>query len=352
MIDGRVTEAPVLVTGVSGFIAAEIVRQLLVSGYRVRGTVRDPDRTRALGQVTGLPGAGERLELVEAELLSPHAFDDVVQGCEYVIHTASPYVIDVEDPQRDLVDPAVKGTNSVLEACLGSNALKRLVLTSSVAAITDRADGHLNTEADWNTRSSLTRNPYYYSKAVAERGAWDFMEANRPGFDLVVINPFYVIGPSLVPGVNTSHTFFTGFTNGRLPGILAIEWPFVDVRDAALAHLRAMETPGAAGRYIVAAESRSMRDVIDLLRANGWGERYKLPSISLDKGIGPPLSRLAANFQSPGTRSYLKTHLGGHMSFDNSKAREELGIVFRDVNQTILETMQDLERWGHLGKKR
>jgi dihydroflavonol-4-reductase len=95
-----------------------------------------------------------------------------------------------------------------------------------------------------------------------------------------------------------------------------------------------------------------MRDVIDLLRANGWGERYKLPSISLDKGIGPPLSRLAANFQSPGTRSYLKSHLGGHMRFDNSKAREELGIVFRDVNQTILETMQDLERWGHLGKKR
>lgn len=346
-----VTEAPVLVTGASGFVASHIVRQLLEDGYRVRGTVRNPDKAKAEGHLTGLPGATGRLDLVPADLLGPRAFDEPVLGCEYVIHTASPYVIDVDDPQRDLVDPAVTGTTSVLESCLAVGSVRRVVLTSSVAAITDQADGHLNTEHDWNTRSSLTRNPYYYSKTLAERAAWDFVENRGPPFDLVVINPFYVIGPSLVPGINTSHTFFTGFTNGRLPAVLAIEWPFVDVRDVAKAHVVAMENPAAAGRYIVAAESRTMRQVIDLLRANGWDDRYRLPTMSLDRGLGVALSRLVVGFQPPGTRSYMKNHLGGRMRFDNSKARDELGLGFRDVDQTILETMDDLERWGHLGKK-
>lgn len=352
MSSGQITEAPVLVTGASGFIAAEIVRQLLKRGYRVRGTVRDPEKTTARGHLTGLAGARERLELVQADLLAPHAFDKVAKGCEYVIHTASPYVVDVDDPQRDLIDPAVKGTTSVLDACLGATGVKRIVLTSSVAAITDQADGHVNTEEDWNTRSSLTRNPYYYSKVLAEQAAWDFMKVNRPGFDLVVINPFFVIGPSLVPGVNTSHTSFVGLTNGNLPAIIGLQWPLVDVRDTALAHILAIEIPSASGRYIVAAASRSVRQVVDLLRANGWGERYRLPSIGLDKGLGVRLTRFAANFQSAGTRSYLKTHVGGDMRFDNSKVRSELGIVFRDVDQTILDTMEDLERWGHLGKRR
>ena len=352
MSSGPITEAPVLVTGASGFVASHIVRQLLEDGYRVRGTVRDPERTRAEGHLTALPDASERLELVRADLLTPHAFDDAVTGCAYVIHTASPYVIDVDDPQRDLVDPAVLGTTSVLQSCLEAEGVRRVVLTSSGAAISDQANGHINTEEDWNTRSSLTRNPYYHSKTLAERAAWDFVATNDPGFDLVVINPFYVIGPSLVPGVNTSHTFFTGFTNGRIPAVLAIDWPFVDVRDVASAHVLAMELPAAGGRYIVAAETWSMRQVIDLLRANGWGDRYRLPSLSMDRGPGVALSRLAVNLQPPGPRSYMKSHLGGHMRFDNTKARTELGIEFRDVDQTILDTMDDLERWGHLGKKR
>ena len=135
--------------------------------------------------------------------------------------------------------------------------MRRVVLTSSVAAITDHADGHLNTESDWNTRSSLTRNPYYYSKTLAEQAAWQFVEAGKPRFDLVVINPFFVIGPSLVPGINTSHTSLIGLTNGRIPAVIALEWALVDVRDVARAHILAMENPAAAGSYIVAAETRT-----------------------------------------------------------------------------------------------
>jgi dihydroflavonol-4-reductase len=113
-----------------------------------------------------------------------------------------------------------------------------------------------------------------------------------------------------------------------------------------------MERPDAEGRYLVAAGTRTMRQVLDLLRDNGWGNRYRLPSIGLDRGIGVPLSKLIAAVQPSGTRDYLLNHLGGSMRFDNSKATTELGVEFRDVDQTILETMDDLERWGHLGKKR
>lgn len=347
-----VTTSPVVVTGASGFIASHIVNQLLEAGYRVRGTVRDPDKTRSDGRLTSLPGAAEGLELVAADLLARNAFDDAVTGSEYVIHTASPYVIDVDDPQRDLVEPAVRGTLSVLEACLSTPGVRRVVITSSVAAITDHADGHVNTEADWNTTSTLTRNPYYYSKTLAERAAWAFMEERSPDFDLVVVNPFYVIGPSLTPGVNTSHTTFVGLTNGRIPGLLALDWSLVDVRDVALAHIRAMEITGASGRYLIAAATRSMRQVVELLRANGWEERYRLPTMSLDRRVGAAAVRLAANFQRSGTRSYLKGHLGGTVRFDNSKAKQELGIDFRDVDRTILDTMEDLERWGHLGRRK
>ncbi|HEX2403930.1 MAG TPA: SDR family oxidoreductase, partial [Acidimicrobiia bacterium] len=336
---GPITASPVLVTGASGFIGSHIVQQLLEGGYRVRGTVRDPVKARADGHLTSLSGAAERLELTGADLLTPGAFDDAVRDCEYVIHTASPYAINVADPQVDLVDPAVRGTISVLESCRDSHTMRRVVLTSSVAAITDRADGRVYTEREWNTRSSLTRNPYYYSKTLAEQAAWQFMEARRPRFDLVAINPFFVIGPSLVPGINTSHTSLIGLTDGQIPVVLALDWPLVDVRDVARAHILAIEKPAAAGRYIVAAETRTVRQVVDLLRTHGWGARYKLPSIGLDNAVGVALARLAVGFQPSGTRDYMRSHLGGKMRFDNSKARRELGIEFRDVDQTILDTM-------------
>jgi len=346
-----VTTSPVCVTGATGFVAGEIVRQLLENGYSVRGTTRDPELAWRQRHVTGLPGADERLELVAADLLDPGAFDSVVEGCEYVIHTASPYVTDVANPYRDLIAPAVNGTLSVLKACLRSETTKRVVLTSSFAAITDEPDGQLLTEADWNTQSTLTRNAYYLSKTTAERAAWGFMEETRPDFDLVVINPPIVLGPSLIPGLNTGARPIVALTNGLWPGIVDLQWPIADVRDVATAHLRALEIPTASGRYLTAAGVRSMREVVTLLRANGWAERYRLSTISLDNAIGSFLVRLAANLQKRGTRSYLKTHVGGRFQIDTSKVRTDLGIVFRDPDQTVLDAMADLERWGHLGRR-
>ncbi len=294
-----------------------------------------------------LPGAAA-LELVEADLLTEGSFDRAAEGCSYVLHTASPYTLTVKDPQRELVAPAVNGTINVLASCERAR-VNRVVLTSSMAAVTDEPESdRVLTEADWNTKSSLERNPYYFSKTLAERAAWDFVKQRRPWFDLVSVNPFLIVGPSLVPGLNTSNQIFVDLLKGTYPGIVGLTWGFVDVRDVAAAHVRAMDTPTASGRYICAGEAASMRTVVGLLRKHGWAVGYKLPSIGLDNPVGDVIVRLGSYLQPSGVGSYLRTHVGRVPRYDTSKIRRELGMTFRPLAETIAETMTDLQRWGHL----
>jgi dihydroflavonol-4-reductase len=335
----------VLVSGATGFIAGHIIKQLLDAGHHVRGTVRNPDNAASVGFLKALPGA-ERLELVAADLNAPGAFDAYTGDIDYVLHTASPYVLDAKDAQRDLVDPAVRGTLSMLEAAAKSPLVKRVVLTSSMAAVTDEPDGRVLTEADWNVKSSLTRNPYYFSKAEAERAAWKFMDERKLGFDLIVINPFMVIGPALSPAINTSNQIFVDMAKGAYPAIMAIEWGFVDVRDVAQAHIAAMTAPTANGRYICAAGNLDMGDVAALLRDTGV--KGKIPTLNLSGGFGTAMMKLASRFQPQGVGSYLRTHLGRIPRFDNSKIRNDLGITFRDPESSIRDTAADLIRWGHV----
>jgi dihydroflavonol-4-reductase len=340
---------PVCVTGASGFIASQLVGDLLERGYTVRGTVRDASSDR-YDFLRELPGASERLELVSANLLEPASFDAAVAGCEVVHHTASPYALSVEDPQRDLVDPAVKGTQGVLQASAQAG-VKRVVLTSSMAAVTDEPeDGKVLTEADWNEKSSLERNPYYYSKTLAEKAAWRFVEEKSPPFDLVVINPFLVIGPALTQSLNTSNGVLRDLLTGVYPGVLRICWGVVDVRDVARAHVLAQETPAAQGRHLCAREVVNMRDMVERLSAEGFGD-YKLPSLGLDCALGDYVIRLASYFQPKGVGSYLRTHIGRTLSFDNTKIKAELGLEFRDLGDTLRDTVKDLIRWEHVPKK-
>jgi nucleoside-diphosphate-sugar epimerase len=201
----------ITVTGGTGYIASWIVSDLLQEGHKVRITVRNKSDFLKYQHLLDLEGKTEgELSVFEADLLSPGSFDAAVKGADYVMHTASPFFLDDGgDPQKNLVDPAVKGTKNVLEAVNRSASVKRVVLTSSIAAIygdsremNDRGLASLD-ETIWNESSSLRRNAYSYSKTEAEKAAWEMVK-KQAEWDLVTIHPGFVLGPSLTKRIDST----------------------------------------------------------------------------------------------------------------------------------------------------
>ncbi|KAH7865909.1 hypothetical protein Vadar_013001 [Vaccinium darrowii] len=196
----------VCVTGASGYIASWIVKLLLDRGYTVKATVRslsDPTKTDHL---LSLHGAKERLQLFEANLMEEGSFDSVVDGCEGVFHTASPCVLEVSNPQEELIKPAVKGTQNVLCSCVKVPSIKRVVVTSSIASVAFNnrpKNPDVVIDETWFSDPVYCEQSklfYHLSKTLAEDAAWKLSRVN--GIDLVTINPGFVIGPLLQPTLN------------------------------------------------------------------------------------------------------------------------------------------------------
>ncbi|KAL3732669.1 hypothetical protein ACJRO7_029336 [Eucalyptus globulus] len=262
-------EKVVGVIGGSGYIASWLVKLLLLRGYTVRATVRDPSDPKKTGHLLALEGAKERLHLFEAELLKEGSFDSVVDGCECVFHTASPVLFSAADPQAELIDPALKGTLNVLRSCAKASSIKRVVVTSSMTAVLFSAkpltsgiviDETWHSDPEFCEKSKLW---YMLSKTLAEKAAWEFAKEN--GIDLVTINPGYVIGPILQPTVNLTVQTILNFINGAqtFPNTC---YRFVDVRDVALAHILAFENHSAHGRYCLVGEVVHCHDALQILR--------------------------------------------------------------------------------------
>ena len=347
--------APVLVTGGNGYIASWLVKYLLEDGIDVHATVRDPSNDTKVGHLQQIAkGAPGTLTLFQADLLDDGAFDEAMAGCELVFHTASPFVMfGIKDPQKELVDPAVEGTRNALESANRVSSVKRVVLTSSVVSIYgDAVDLQRNgtdvlTEDDWNTTSSLAHQPYSFSKVQAERAAWEIAEAQNR-WDLVVINPGFVLGPSLTTA-SSSATFDTmkQFYDGRLRmGAPSIELGVVDVRDVAQAHLKAGYTPAASGRNICVSRSMTFLEIGRAL-AGAYGRRYPFPRRELPK----PLVWLAAPTAGV-THKYVSNNVGYPLKFDNSRALEVLGVEFRPVEDTVVDHFQQLIDDGIVRDKR
>ncbi|MFT3661764.1 MAG: NAD-dependent epimerase/dehydratase family protein [Gordonia sp. (in: high G+C Gram-positive bacteria)] len=337
------SNAPVLVTGGSGYLASWIVRYLLEDGRTVRATVRNPRKPKGLEHLHVLaeehPG---RLTLHAADLLAEGSFTEAMDGCELVIHTASPFLMGkLDDPQEQLIRPALEGTRNVLNSVNAIDSVKRVVLTSSVAAIhgdnIDMRGKDCFTDADWNTTSSASHQEYSYSKTVAEKEAWRMCEA-QDRWDLVTVHPGLVLGPSLTTSsASGSMTTIGHFTDGSMIlGAPALEIGLVDVRDAARTHIVAGFTPAAHGRYIANAETVSLLDIGTTLRG-AFGKRWTFPTRELPKPlikIGAPIGGL--------TRKFVDLNVGWPLCFDNSRTRRELGMEFRDTKTTIVDHFQQM----------
>ena len=191
------------VTGATGFLASELVHQLLAGGYYVHGTVRSLASTSKYEHLTLFPGAATQLELHEADLLSSGAFDACVAQADVIFHTASPFITrNITDPEQQLFKPSLEGTRNLFASIERSQRKPRVVLTSSVAAIMGKAtdkEGCFD-EDDWNYSSTPRGNPpgdgldmYRYSKLIAERDAWELAEAQQ--LEMATINPSFIMGP-------------------------------------------------------------------------------------------------------------------------------------------------------------
>nr|AUI41113.1 4-hydroxyphenylacetaldehyde reductase 1 [Rhodiola rosea] len=313
----------VCVTGASGYIASWLVKLLLQRGYTVKASVRDPNDPKKTQHLTALDGAKERLQLYKANLLEQGSFDPIVEGCEGVFHTASPFYHAVDDPQAELIDPAVKGTLNVLSSCAKVASLKRVVLTSSIAAVAYNGKPRtpeVVVDETWFSNPDVCKEMklwYVISKTLAEEAAWKFVK--EKGIDMVTINPAMVIGPLLQPTLNTSAAAILNLINGSETYPNA-SFGWVNVKDVAEAHVLAFEVPSANGRYCLVERVAHSSEVVNMLH-----ELYpdiKLPAKCADDKPFVPIYQVSKE----------KAHT--------------LGVKFIPLEVSLKETVESLKEKG------
>jgi dihydroflavonol-4-reductase len=336
--------ATALVTGASGFIAQQLVLDLLARGHTVRGTVRSPARGEALKAALARhdPRATE-LQLVGADLERDAGWDEAVAGVDVVHHVASPFPMAVPKDPDDLIRPAREGTLRVLRAAKAAG-VARVVLTSSGAAIAYGRRGALPaqfTEADW-TDPSYTPDcrPYIASKTLAERAAWDYAEGEGRGLGLTTIQPVAVFGPIRSAQVKTSVDIVARMLDGRLPLLPNAGIQIVDVRDVSAAHIAAMDDPAAVGeRYIVADAYRTMREVAEVLRS-AHPDRRKIPR----RGMPDFLVRALALFDAE--VKTIASELHKRRILSSEKVRKLLGRDLISADDAIRASAATLIEYG------
>ncbi|KAL3624332.1 Tetraketide alpha-pyrone reductase 1 [Castilleja foliolosa] len=316
----------VCVTGAAGYLASWLIKRLLLSGYHVVGTVRDPGDSKKVEHLSHLEGAKERLQLLRGDLMVEGSFDSAIIGCHGVFHTASPVLSrPTGDPKADILQPAIDGTLNVLRSCKKNPSLRRVVLTSSTSTVRVRADFDSAVpldESSWSSEELCQSLQIWYalSKTLAEKAAWKFCEDNK--MDLVTILPAFVIGPSLPPLLCSTASDVLGLLKGETE---KFDWHgrmgYVHIDDVAMSHILLFENQKANGRYICSSTVIDNHELAAILSA-----RYpQLPIPKRFKKLDRPCYEL-----------------------DVSKLKGLGMIKFRSIEEMFDDCVESLIKQGHL----
>lgn len=212
----------------------------------------------------------ENLKVYEVDILKEGSFDDILQNSIAVVHCASPFKLTSSNPKDEIIKPTIEGTNNIILACKKSKTVKRFILISSAAVIKGKKQDYVYTEKDWN--EELTeKEAYPYSKLNSEKLAWDMFKEKNLSCDLVVLNPGFVIGPSLDKKCQSvSYKAVQGVIDGEIKKLHNRPLNIVDVRDVARAVLKSIELKDAGmNRFILASEkSITLNDICKFLKEN------------------------------------------------------------------------------------
>jgi dihydroflavonol-4-reductase len=326
----------VLVTGATGYIGLHCIDQLLKQGYSVNGSIRSPERKEEVIQALQKNNTStEHLNLFTFNLTDDKGWDEGISGCDYLLHVASPISISTKD-EEFFVGPAVAGVNRAMKFAK-NHGLKKVVLTSSVAAIFETSVlKQYYDESDWSDPNKKTINHYAKSKTLAEMAAWNFLEEEDSPFELAVINPALVIGPSLSGDLGESNKAIEMVVTGRMPVSVPLQFGYVDVRDVAAAHILAMQNPESHGkRFALSEKDLWYKDVAKILRDNGY---KKAPKINIPAWITPVLAKFNEELK------FSLPFIGRVRSVKYAtNAKEILGWNPRPVEDSILEVAKQIQ---------
>ncbi|MDH5656100.1 MAG: aldehyde reductase [Spirochaetia bacterium] len=338
----------VTVTGGSGYIASHSIIKLLEKKYSVAATIRNLNRESSLRKLLHKHAefSDENLKFIQADLLSDNNWAEAVHGSKYVLHMASPFLSYLpKDPEQELIRPAREGTLRVLKSSL-AGGVKRVVLTSSMAAI---SYGHLPPkneslldEDTWTDINGPDLTPYIVSKTMAEKAAWDFMENEvKETMELVAINPSAVLGPVLEKDFSPSAELVKKLMERAMPALPEMGFQICDVRDVAEAHISAMTEKAAAGKRIAVTDRFLwFKEIAEILHNEYADQGYKIPQKTL-----PHFAVRLFSLLDKETRSVLN-ELGVHRKLSNNRLKSLLGIDPVSAKQSILETAKTLIEQG------
>lgn len=339
-MDHNFNNRRVLLTGISGFLGSHTAIQLLNKGYKVTGTVRNLSRANDLKAIIEKHTPHiQNLTIAEADLNDESKWPELTKNIDFIQHIASPFPRSLPKHESELIEPAKNGVLNILKSASVNN-VKRVVITSSVAAVVyGKNKKNLNltfTEKDWTDESNKKDStPYFRSKTIAEKAAWEYLKKNPSGLELVTVLPGAILGPVLEDDFGTSANIVIKTIDGSIPAIPKIGVEIIDVRSVADLLIKAMELPQANNqRYLASSGYLSFKNIAGILKKE-YPNR-KVPS----KELPDFFVKLLSNFET--SLKPILIDLGIERKIDRSKAVNELNWQPLSMEEAILSCAESV----------